>query len=94
MRDNTSRSLNAERMGMILFPSQRNGGRPGAPRKTLVHIGFIRDGMADGFSFERQLHQFLELRADHAQISVGHPVRRVLHDEPQYVRVLIEELAP
>src|SRR5437867_3256398 len=63
------------------------------PGKTLVHILLIRDGMRDRSRLERKLHQFLELRSDDTQIPVSHAIGRVLHDELNDVRVLIEEIA-
>ena len=50
--------------------------------------------MLDRPGFDRQLHQFLELRANHAQVAIGHAVRRVLHHEADDVGILVEVVAP
>src|SRR5690606_31701335 len=64
----------------------------GRLRETLIHIRFISDRRLDRAGRDGKLHQLLELLADHAQIAVGNAVRRILHDEPDDVRILVEIL--
>src|SRR5262245_38555082 len=70
------------------YISELDHGRLRGARKALVHVRLVGHRVLERAGGHGELHQLLEFAPDHAQVAVGHPVGRVLHDEAQDVRVL------